>query len=64
MILHLRFRIFLIQDLDQSSTDWLLYVRNIGLKSQAARHRYYHKKVLWKYAANIQENTYAKVQLQ
>ena len=31
------------------------------LKTEAALHGCYYKKVFWKYAANLQENTYAEV---
>ena len=38
--------------------------RIIGTKTEAAVSRCFYKKVFWKYASNLQENTHAKAWFQ
>ena len=39
-------------------------VLNTSLKTKAALHKFSYEKLFWKYAANLQDNTYAEVWFQ
>ena len=46
-----------------TSLSLLFFSKNV-IETDAAIQRCYYKKVFWKYAANLQKNTYDKVRFQ
>ena len=58
--------LFFADKLLNSTLTWFSYYSNdtIFLKLEAALQRCSYKKMFWKYAANLQENTHAEVWFQ